>query len=147
MTAQIARTPVDATMKRRFVDAVFRDYYPLPGTRIKQYVVDERRDTAWERETCPRLCIGKHSDNTGVTCSNIGCCSWLDASHASECDECNDIAERERDRSDIVAWRAERGARPKPCADRDQLSDEIAPDFPVMRDHPLLAAMRTRGRP
>lgn len=122
-------------------DAAMKDRYPLPGTRIKQYVVDERKDMAWERATCPRVPVAAHDDNTGAQCREAGDVLWRDLSHHDCCGICNDLAEANAGRADVAAWLAERESRPKPCADRSQLSEEIAPDF-TLRDSPMLKFIR-----
>lgn len=123
------------------MDAALKDRYPLPGTRIKQYVVDERRDAAWERDTCPKVSVPTHVDNTGASCGGDESL-WIHLFHDDCCDVCSDAAEQVASRPDIMAWRAERDARPKPCADRDLLSNEIERDAPSMQDHPFFAFIR-----
>lgn len=120
------------------VSALFRDMYPRAGERIKQWVVDQRKQTEWGQATCPRVGIAGHNDNTGDWCRNSGAgARWIDMEGHDCCGECNDMAEHTRMRPDIVAWLAERDARPKPTSDRTLLSDEIAPDI-ALTDHPML---------
>lgn len=113
------------------MDDTLKDLYPLPGERIKQYVVDGRTNDAWEHATCPTVEVSHHEDNTGASCCS-GPVRWRDLAMAHCCSTCSDIAERDASRPDIVAWRAERDARPKPCADRTKLSDEIEPERPML---------------
>jgi hypothetical protein len=125
------------------VSALFKDLYPEPGTRIKQWVVELQREQAWERETCPRIESPPHRDNTDLDCRNVPTATWLDLAHHDCCWDCNDFAERLADRPDIAEWRALRAARPPITSDREALSDEIAPNL-ELRDHPIFAAMRRR---
>jgi hypothetical protein len=120
------------------MDAALKDRYPLPGARIKQYVLDERREAEWERSTCPLVSVPAHLDNTAMACGGRDV-RWIDLYHAHCCDVCGEAGERAAMRPDIVAWRAERDSRPKPCEDRELLSDEIEPEMPSLRDHPFFA--------
>lgn len=106
-------------------DAV-RDLFALPGTRLKQWVVDVRRERAWEHRTCPRVLTSVHNDNTGLKCRNSGEVSWADLDSHDCCHECNDLAGMTVDRADVAAWLALKVERPLICADREQLSDEVA---------------------
>lgn len=123
------------------VDAAYRDMYPRAGDRIKQWVIDRRREDAWEGETCPRFAIAEH-DDTGMPCSNGGRAStWMTLNYHGSCSTCGVLATANRDTPEMVAWFAERAARPPITADRSALSDEIAPDL-SLRDHPLFKVMR-----
>lgn len=118
------------------VNAMLKDFYPLPGTRIKQYVVDTKRENEWERETCPHVDIGAHLDNTDADCRNDYGVPWVWLDHDC-CSICGEMLETTRSRPDVVAWLAEKAARPPIESDHDKLSDEIAPDL-ASRPHPLL---------
>lgn len=50
------------TASTESTDSLFKDIYPRPGERIKQWVVDVRREDAWARETCPRFTMDPHND-------------------------------------------------------------------------------------
>ena len=115
-------------MKLTSFDSVMKDYYPLPGTRIKQYVVDGRREAAWERDTCPQAHMAWHDDNTGATCRNS--CSdvaWVDFNHDC-CADCDLYFTTLATTPEVMAWLAEKAKRPPICADHEKLSDEIEPD-------------------
>ena len=144
------------------VDSLFKDLFPIPGTRIKQWVVDSRRARQWDVETCPRVTLLPHRDNTDLDCRNVPSAIWIDLAQHDCCGHCNDIAETmETSDPAVVAWLAERAARPPGCTDRTVLSDEIAEDVTYedangvlqdvqletvtsVRDHPLLALTRKR---
>jgi hypothetical protein len=130
MTSFATLTSVNETMK---------DFFPAPGTRIKQYVVDMRKGRAWEVETCPRIEVPAHIDNTGMGCA-ASRSLWIDLQQAHCCHFCGDLAEATADRDDVVAWLA-RTDRPAVTADRAALSDEVAPDL-SLRDHPLFRMTR-----
>jgi len=121
-------------------DSTLKDYYPAPGTRIKQYVVDQRREDKWERETCPRFHIDVHDDNTGLSCRNAGAVPWTFMSHDC-CNICCDLHEEKATDPEVLAWQEERAKRPPVCTDHDKLSDEIAPDL-VFRANPVFKLMR-----
>lgn len=123
---------------------VLKDMYPLPGTRVKQWVVDMRRESAWERETCPRVQVFGHPDNTGVECRNVGSAPWSYLSHDC-CSVCNDLLDAVGGRADMAAWTAERAARPPIEQDRSKLSDEVEPAH-EMRAHPLLELIPRRAK-
>lgn len=115
-----------------------KDFFPQPGERIKQYVVDMRREDRWERETCPRIQVPVHEDNTGVECSNSNSSvPWIDLDHHC-CYVCGDLSESTRELVEARGWFAAKAARPPICDDLDKLSDQIAPDL-AMRAHTLLA--------
>lgn len=109
-------------------DQMLRDHYATPGTRLKQYVVDSRREYAWERETCPKVFVFAHTDNTGASCRNSGQQTPFAYLNHDCCHPCNDFAELIKERDEIRAWLAEKAARPPICEDREKLSDEIEPD-------------------
>lgn len=140
---------VNTVMNLHALDATMKDVYPLPGTRMKQWVVDMRREDAWERETCPVLDVPQHSEDCDDAeaasgelrdCASVGRTSWLDI-HGRECRFCEGFAFGALGRPEMVAWFAAKKARPPICADRDQLSDEIAPDMGEM-SNPMLAFLR-----
>ena len=115
MTAAISVVPFDSMMK---------DLYPLPGTRLKQWVVDARREAVWVRETCPLVLVPAHDDNCGDRCRNVGVTAWAHLNHDS-CHECNDLQEGVSREPEIVAWCADLAARPKSTSDLELLSDEV----------------------
>lgn len=85
------------------VDSWMREMYALPGTQLKQWVVDLRRASAWERETCPLVLSPAHNDNTGAECRNSGAAQWFHLDHDC-CDACCDLrrsAPRPRRRRDL----------------------------------------------
>jgi hypothetical protein len=126
--------------------ALYKDVYPAPGTRIKQWVVDVRREHAWERETCPRIEVPTHEDNTGAVCRNAQTeTPWSHLDHDC-CYSCNDLQGATRDRADVQAWLAENANRPPIEADRTKLSDQVEPEIDpdAWRDHPLC---KVRGEP
>lgn len=118
------------------VDSLLKDLYPRAGERIKQWVVDDRRAREWVRQTCPRLEVPTHEDNCGSECRNTGSALWVDLNHDS-CHDCGELMDATRDRPDVAAWRADCDARPKSCADRAKLSDEIEPNR-ALALHPFL---------
>lgn len=124
------------TVNTASMDAVFKDLYPRPGERIKQWVVDLRKEEEWIRATCPKVDIADHDDNTGAWCSNSGRSSWYDMLHHNCCTTCNDMAWSTKMRVDITAWRVELSARPPCCTDRSVLSDEVAEDM-SLAENPL----------
>lgn len=118
--------------------AALKDYYPAPGTRIKQYVVDTYRENKWERETCPRFTMPAHDDNTDAPCRNaIEAVPWTYLDHDC-CYFCGDHHEQLRALPEVQAWLAERAKRPPIESDRSKFSDEIAPELSFAA-HPLLA--------
>ncbi len=124
------------------VTHLFKDLYPRAGDRIKQWVIDSRRERAWDLETCPSVSLPPHKDNTDADCRNVPSAVWIDLAQHDCCHECNDVAEAmEVNEPAVVAWLAERARRPPICADRAALSDEIAEDY-SLRGHPLLAFTR-----
>ncbi len=122
------------------VDALFKDMYPRAGERIKQWVVDMRRERAWEVATCPHVDVPDHKDNTGADCRNVGASIWVDLEKHDCCHDCEDLAAALRLRPDVAAWLA-RTDRPAVTRDRSVLSDEIAEDV-TLRDHPLFRTVR-----
>jgi hypothetical protein len=122
---------------------IMRDMYPQPGERIKQWVVDTRRESEWERATCPRFPMYGHDDNTGIECRNSRAVvpwTWLEGHDC--CYVCNDIGDGLRDNADVQRWQAERAARPPIEADRDRLSDEVEGDW--MSAHGLFDVFKPR---
>lgn len=123
------------------VTATMKDLYTLPGTRIKQWVVELRRNLAWEDETCPLVFVPEHDNDQGSRCDSSGhTTQWRRLSN-HECQFCNDLQDATIGRLDVAEWRAVRDSRPKPTEDRDALSEEVAPDLALL-DHPTL---RTRS--
>lgn len=120
--------------------AVMRDLYPGAGTRIKQYVVELRREGAWERETCPLVDVPEHNDNTGTGCRNVGSTPWMWLAHDC-CDPCGELHDATTSRPDVAAWRALRAGRPPITSDREALSNEVQEDF-SMADNPVIAFIR-----
>jgi hypothetical protein len=110
------------------IDAMFKDFYPLPGTRLKQYVVDMRAQHAWEAATCPAIDVGDHLDNTGAFCREAPRTLWKFAAMHDCCAICNGAAADTKDREDVRLWLLEKAARPPIETDRAKLSDEIEPE-------------------
>lgn len=103
-----------------------KDFYPLPGARIKQYVLNHRAERAWELETCPKIDIAGHRDNYGDGCRNTGGAPWCDLNDHDCCADCNDMAIHTRHRPDVVEWLKLKSARPDPEAcGKELLSDEV----------------------
>jgi hypothetical protein len=144
-------------------NALMKDLYPIPGERIKQWVVDQRRERDWTVATCPRVEVPPHIDNCTpdgysyeldaeygppiggyIPCRNVGSTIWADLDHDS-CYVCGDLHVATRARPDIAAWLEVQAARPRCCTDRSQLSDEIAPNL-ALADSPVLALLRSRRR-
>jgi len=122
-------------------DAVFKDRYPMPGQRIKQYVVDEAREDAWERETCPRVVVPEHLDDDRTLCRNVGWPQWISIPGV-DCRICMALHMRAHRTDDTVRdWIAQRAARPPICSDREKLSDEIAPDI-SLAENPIFAFLK-----
>jgi hypothetical protein len=113
------------------MNALFKDMYPLPGTRLKQWVVDSRREAAWENDTCPRFDVAEHDDNTGTLCRNVGRVPWTFLNHDC-CHTCNEQLEAIENGPQVQAWLAAKAARPPIEQDRSKLSDEVQPDYPPM---------------
>lgn len=105
---------------------VLKDMYPLPGTRIKQWVVDDREHRDWEEQTCPRFPVAAHEDNTGVRCSNLGSVLWVDLDHHC-CYTCGDMYVRLKNMLEVLNWLVDLRKRPKPCEDMNKLSDQVEP--------------------
>jgi hypothetical protein len=127
-------------------DVSMRDMYALPGTQLKQWVVDARREAAWERDTCPLVLTETHNDNTGIQCRNSGAAQWMHLEHDC-CSECDDLHEATRTRPDVVAWLASREryrAEHPICEDRDRLSDEVQADLPSIRENSFIKALNVR---
>ena len=126
-----------ATIKT--IDSLLRDMHPLPGTPLKQWVVDQRREAAWERETCPRFTPAEHDDNTGIVCRNsITSVPWTHLEHDC-CSFCNDLGARYESTPEVQAWLAEKAKRPAIEQDRSKLSSEVQGEWPSMRSHPFFA--------
>jgi len=130
------------------IACIYKDYYPMPGERIKQYVVDGRRETAWERETCPKFKIAGHVDNCDdgrgySTCFNAGMVTWDALVSHPHCETCNDFGETLRDDARVLSWLAEKARRPPIEPDRSKLSDEVEPDR-SLELHPILKGLLPR---
>jgi len=125
-----------------FNDAL-KDLFALPGSRLKQWVADERREIAWENATCPRFTQSEHDDNCDTECRNsMESVPWTHLNHDC-CHFCGDMHERLRADAGVVAWLAEKAKRPPVETDRTKYSDEIDPDQPAsLTDHPLLRALK-----
>lgn len=131
-------------MTTRSMDQVMKDFYPLPGTRIKQYVVETRAFYEWERGSAPKFYVGEHKNDYGNPCGNGAReVSWLQMDD-SDCQTCRDNQEAtERDPA-MLAWYPERAARREAiCKDTEKLSDEIAPD-PSLELHPVMQMLKKR---
>ena len=122
-----------------------KDFYPLPGTRLKQYVVDQYREAAWERETCPRFDVEEHDDNTGLRCRNEGPTPWTYLDHDC-CHDCGDRHTALRDGPSVRAWLEEKAKRPPIESDRTKLSDEIARDL-SLKENPVFAMLKKDRKP
>lgn len=122
-------------------DATVRDRYPVPGERIKQYVVDERRESAWADATCPTVTVIPHQ-TTNVDGEDIDCISGDVQWHRldSGCLVCTAVQAATREIDRVRRWLAAKGSRPPICSDRDKLSDELAPEW-HFDGHPLLAKL------
>ena len=128
------------------VDALLKDMYPLPGTPLKQWVVDQRRESQWESETCPRFTLAEHEDNAGTECRNsLASVPWTHLEH-DWCYFCGDLHGRYEKTPEVQAWLAEKAKRPPVCADRSKLSGEVQADYPSMRPHPFFT-MLPKERP
>lgn len=123
-------------------DQTIKDHYPLPGQRIKQYVVDWRREDDWERETCPLFNVDPHDDTTDSPCCNVSHGTrWTDLAHVS-CDVCDGLYYELASDPRIASWLAVKAARPLIEPDRSKLSDEIAPPLPALRFHPATGMIK-----
>ena len=119
-------------------DQLLKDSFPLPGTPLKQYVVDRRREAEWERETCPRFTPAEHEDNTDIECRNsMTSVPWTHLAHDC-CYFCNDLGERYEKTPEIQAWLAEKAKRPPVEQDLSKLSNEVEPDW-FAASNPVLA--------
>jgi hypothetical protein len=119
------------------IDSLLKDMYPLPGQRIKQWVVDQRREDDWECETCPKIDIVSHEDNTGTTCRNVGPLPWTFLDHDC-CYTCGELHEATRTLAVVQEWLAEKAKRPPIEQDRAKFSEEVQADFGPVACHPLL---------
>jgi hypothetical protein len=116
-------TKVDVTS----LDAILRDMYPTPGERLKQWVVDSRREAKWEGETCPQFDVPEHYDNTGAPCRNGGeRVPWTHLSHDC-CSDCCDMHDNHSELPSVQSWLAEKAERPPVEPDRSKLSDQLEP--------------------
>lgn len=105
---------------------VLRDLFPMPGTRLKQWVVDLREQAMWDLATCPVLRVPAHDDNTGLPCRNSGAAPWSALAHDC-CRACNYLRDLHSGDLDVAAWQMRRAARPPICGDKGKLSDELEP--------------------
>jgi hypothetical protein len=122
------------------MDSLFKDMYAQPGQRLKQWVVDQRRESKWENETCPKVSVPQHDDNTGASCRNGGdAVPWTYLSHDC-CGLCEDFGDEAAKRDDVIAWRAEKAKRPPIETDHSKLSDEVQADYGSF-SHPLMAML------
>lgn len=123
-------------------DEMMRDHYPIPGSLIKQYVVDERREKAWADATCPTVEVVPHSDPSADDC-DAPCCSGSVQWHrlANGCDICLAVQHATREIERVVSWLALAANRPPICPDHAAFSDEIAPPMQPDRN-PMLAILR-----
>ena len=122
------------------VGQTMKDFYPLPGERLKQYVVDTNREYAWEEATCPVVDVPTHhhsSDGEG-SFEFDGELRWTLLARM-DCDFCENLYYSLRDTPAVKAWLAEKAKRPPVEPDRTKLSDQIAPEWPAMREHPMFA--------
>lgn len=127
---------MSSTINLKNFDGIMHDFYALPGTRLKQYVVDYRREDKWELETCPVLEIEEHDDNTGASCRNVGRTAWSHLDHDC-CYLCNERMEAAATHDDRVQeWLKEKAKRPPIEPDNMKLSDEYQPDF-ALQMHPI----------
>lgn len=137
----------DKTATITSVSAHFKDLYALPGTILKQWVVDFRREQDWEDATCPRVEFDTHEhidDYDGRPFPFDGPRKFLILDD-EDCDACAALYRKALERDDVKAWLVERAARPPICQDLNKLSDQVAPEWPAMGDHPFLA-MLPKGR-
>jgi hypothetical protein len=128
------------------VSSTMKDLHPLPGTVLKQWVVDHRRELDWEDATCPKFQQPEHLDDTLYFCATQYSPIAWNRLDGYECQVCEDAYERLRSHPLVVAWLAEKAKRPPIESDRSKLSTEVAPDFSYNSDHPLMA-MLPRGKP
>lgn len=126
-------------------DGMLRDHFALPGTRLKQYVVDGRRETQWENETCPRVFVFSHTDNTGAACRNSGQQTLYTHLDHDCCGPCNDFAELIKERPEIREWLELKAKRPPIEQDTSKLSDEYAAEW--LRAAPALFAFIKKQKP
>lgn len=132
------REPDPSAMRLRAMtvngaDRYWRDLHPRPGERIKQYVVDLRKEREWALGTCPRIEVAEHADNSGATCRNVGSARWIDLD-VDGCSTCSNLCNSQRYRSDIAVWRVQADERFGETSDRTALSDEVAGDPLVTLD-------------
>jgi hypothetical protein len=121
-------------MKVTNMTDIMKDMYPQAGSRIKQWVVDRRREAKWENETCPVSIVSEHRDNTDAPCRNVPSAIWLALHQHDCCHVCNDQAEHEQqERCDVHNWLVDRKKRPPIEQDETKLSDEVQPDYPPLR--------------
>lgn len=76
----------------------------------KRYLYKSVAEEQWERETCPRVYVEQHDDNTELQCRNWGSTLWTWLDHDA-CDQCNLIMGETMVRADIMMWRIERARR------------------------------------
>lgn len=122
-------------------DSAMKDLHPRVGDRIKQWVIDSRREAHWDRETCPRVNMDPHDDNTGTLCSNVGEVLWRNLDHHC-CHFCGEWYQRGRELRSVKAWLAEKAKRPPIEADRAKFSNQIEPERSELGLHPLLGLLK-----
>jgi hypothetical protein len=118
------------------ISQLFKDMYPGPGDRIKQWVVDQRREYEWERGTCPTIEVQVHEDNTGTECRNSGKVPWTYLDHDC-CYTCGELHEATQSLVVVQEWLAEKAKRPPIEQDRTKFEPhrELAP-------HPALGMLK-----
>jgi hypothetical protein len=143
------------TLTTTSFDRTMKDMYPAPGERIKQWVIDEQRTHAWERETCPKLLVPFHYEDqddsdaesgTIVACPSVGTTSLLDihARGGDGCRFCDGFAQAAQQLPTVREWfvaRARYKVEHPICSDREKLSDEIAPDI-SLAENPIFALLK-----
>lgn len=119
---------MSATVDTVSFDALLRDLHPLPGQRVRQWVVDTRKREEWKRATAPRIHVSDHMDNTGIECRNGGSVPVYALEHDC-CGHCNDVYAVAAGNPEVAEWLAELAKRPPVCEDRTKYSDEIEPNW------------------
>lgn len=130
----------------RSIGESMRDLFPLAGQRIKQWVVEQRREEAWTRATCPVVVVHVHHDDSEALCARSGSDVQWYLLDDHECQECSDLQEATSNQTDVEAWLRVRASRPPITRDHVTMSDEIEGDS-ALQDNPLLALLRKPTRP
>lgn len=122
-----------AKMDLTSVSALLKDLYVQPGDRLKQWVVDSRRESEWESRTCPLVAVEVHDDNTGSQCRNTYATAmqWRRLTHDC-CHTCNKLQDANEQRPDIAEWLIEKSKRPPIEKDHSKYSDEVQADYPLL---------------